>query len=308
MEMNVIGKAPQHIAMHPLLELPKDALARILPQKSLSVLEFLSFKLPAIMVTTKHVTIEAFFSKDQPSLGDAQLIQDLPIHSTQSGTLNGFAVVEPVVKLAVYATDDWLFDVHENQMLDLLRRRIQRQPQSQKIEIENIYFYGFLKKAYEIHSSGEHEGRYFAHARETGDAMALGLGSCIGFLVNINENHWVAVVIDFESSTIFYGDSIYTKLPTGFLAVLHWWTHHHTGQHFEEKSLIITHRKDSFSCGLLSFNALAHHVLPSEYPLIMALQVRIGRLNVMLDVIDRHLNQNSALAGKVDLPIPTTNN
>ncbi|KAG1826114.1 uncharacterized protein BJ212DRAFT_1295376 [Suillus subaureus] len=82
-EMNVIGKAPQHIVMHPLLELPKDMLAWILPQKSLSVLEFLSFKLPAIMVTTKHVTIKAFFSKDQPSLDNAQLIQDLPIPLTQ---------------------------------------------------------------------------------------------------------------------------------------------------------------------------------------------------------------------------------
>ncbi|KAG2055888.1 hypothetical protein BDR06DRAFT_981631 [Suillus hirtellus] len=203
-----------------------------------------------------------------------------------SGTLDGFVVVEPVVELAVYATDHWLSDVHENQMLDLLRRRVQHQPQSQKIEIENIYFYGFLKKAYETHNSGEYEGHYFACACETGDAMASGLGSCIGFLVNINENHWVAIIIDFESSTIFYGDSIYTKPPTGFLAVLHWWTHHHTGQHFEKKSLIITHQKDSFSCGLLSFNALAHHVLPSEYPLITASQVRIGRLKVMLDVID----------------------
>ncbi|KAG1863038.1 hypothetical protein F4604DRAFT_1587243 [Suillus subluteus] len=70
--------------MHPLLELPKDALTQILPHKDLSVLEFLSFKLPAIMVTTKHMSIEAFFSEDQPSLCDAQLIQDFPIPPTQT--------------------------------------------------------------------------------------------------------------------------------------------------------------------------------------------------------------------------------
>lgn len=213
-----------------------------------------------------------------------------------SGKLGGFAVAEPVVELTAYATDEWLLDVHENQMLDLLRRRLQRQPQQKKIEIENIYFYGFLMKAYEIHSLGEYEGRYFARARETGDAMASGLSSCIGFLVNVHGNHWAAVVINFESSTIFYGDSIYKKPPTGFLAALHWWTHHHTGQHFKEESLIITHQQDSFSCGLLSFNALAHHVLPSEYPLILASQVRNGRLKVMLDVIDRHLDQARSLA------------
>ncbi|KAG1812346.1 hypothetical protein EV424DRAFT_1542122 [Suillus variegatus] len=77
-------KAPQQT--HPLLELPKDALIQILPQGNLSVLEFLSFKFPAIMVTTKHTSVEAFFTKDQPSLCDAQLIQDFPIPSTQ--TLN----------------------------------------------------------------------------------------------------------------------------------------------------------------------------------------------------------------------------
>ncbi|KAG2151059.1 uncharacterized protein EDB93DRAFT_1083713 [Suillus bovinus] len=70
--------------MHPLLELPKDALIQILPQGNLSVLEFLSFKFPAIMVTTKHTSVEAFFAKDQPSLCDAQLIQDFPIPSTQT--------------------------------------------------------------------------------------------------------------------------------------------------------------------------------------------------------------------------------
>ncbi|KAG1855940.1 hypothetical protein F4604DRAFT_1932076 [Suillus subluteus] len=227
--MNAV-KAPQH--MHPLLELPKDALTQILPHKDLSVLKFLSFKLPAIMVTTKHMSIEAFFSEDQPSLCDAQLIQDFPIPPTQtldmlskssseavengasslkcahlagdatktrlplwvltycmerrtqlwkneegeearrlvakiynaltciswSGKLGGFAVAEPVVELTAYATDEWLSDVHENQMLNLLWRRLQHQPQGQKIEIENIYFYGFLKKAYEIRSSREYEG------------------------------------------------------------------------------------------------------------------------------------------------------
>ncbi|KAG2067101.1 hypothetical protein BDR04DRAFT_1028389, partial [Suillus decipiens] len=203
-------------ALHPLLELPEDVLTQILPHKDLSVLEFLSFKLPAIMVTTKHMSVEAFFSEDQPTFRDAQLIQDFPIPSTQtldmlckssskavengalppkcahlvgnatktrlllwvltywcevtmlchkhlepwiraeqnmerrtqlwknkegeeaqrlitkiynaltciswSGKLSGFATAEPVVELASYATDEWLSDVHENQMLDLLWR------------------------------------------------------------------------------------------------------------------------------------------------------------------------------------------
>jgi hypothetical protein len=83
-----------------------------------------------------------------------------------SGTLDGFAVAEPVVELAVYATDDWLSDVHENQMLDLLQRRVQHQPQSQKIKIKDIYFYGFLKKTYETHNSGEYEAILPVHVTQ----------------------------------------------------------------------------------------------------------------------------------------------
>ncbi|KAG2073052.1 hypothetical protein BDR04DRAFT_1152684 [Suillus decipiens] len=35
-----------------------------------------------------------------------------------SRKLSGFAIAEPVVELALYATDEWLSDVHENQMLN----------------------------------------------------------------------------------------------------------------------------------------------------------------------------------------------
>jgi hypothetical protein len=114
----------------------------------------------------------------------------------------------------------------------------------------NVWDMTLLDEGIWNNSLGEYEGWYFAHAHETGDVMASGLSSCIGFLVNVHGNHWVAVIINFEFSTIFYGDSIYTKPLIGFLTALHWWTHHHTGQHFKEESLIITHQQDSFSCGV----------------------------------------------------------
>jgi hypothetical protein len=149
-----------------------------------------------------------------------------------------------------------------------------------------------LEKAYETHTSGDYESsRYFAQARETGQAMASGLGGSIAFLMNVNGNHWAAVVIDFESWIIFYGDSLHEKPSSEVLAVLNWWTYHHTGQQFTRRSLAITQQQDGFSCGLLSYNALAHHFLPSECPLMAATQVRNGRLKIMLEVIDRHLDQ-----------------
>lgn len=101
----------------------------------------------------------------------------------------------------------------------------------------------------------------------------------------------MAVIVDFNSHSILYGDSLNQEPPNDMLAILHWWTHHHTGHHFTTCPLEITYQKDAFSCSLLSFNALAHHFLPMEYPLIAASNVRNGWLKILLDIIGHHLDQ-----------------
>ncbi|KAG1883057.1 hypothetical protein F4604DRAFT_1677975 [Suillus subluteus] len=74
--------------------------------------------------------------------------------------------------------------------------------------------------------------------------------------------------------------------------ILEWWTKHHSGHQFMVQPLGITHQQDIFSCGLLSFNALAHHFLPDSYPLINAMLVANGQLEMMLEVIEQHLDQS----------------
>ncbi|KAG1872305.1 hypothetical protein DFJ58DRAFT_652248 [Suillus subalutaceus] len=201
-----------------------------------------------------------------------------------SANIRGFSNTERTVTLATYCTDEWLSDIQENQMLDLLQRRLQHEPGGQQIKVESVYFYILLKRGY--------DARHFTCIWETRHALSSGLGpSCIGFLVNVNRNHWVAVIVNFNSRSILYGDSLNQEPPNDMLAILHWWMHHHTGHRFTTRSLEITYQKDAFSCGLLSFNALAHHFLPMEYPLIAVSNVRNGRLKILLDIIDQHLDQ-----------------
>jgi hypothetical protein len=208
-----------------------------------------------------------------------------------AGNIKGFESEEPIYELARYTTNDWLTNVHESQMLNLLKKKIHRIPGGFKIKIENTYFYGFLQKAYKTHQTKEYEtNKYFIRACKIGHALFSGLRRQVAFLVNINGNHWVAVILDFKHDLILLGDLL-DQNKHAMTDILEWWTEHHSGCQFTVQPLAITHQQDIFSCGLLSFNALAHHFLPNLYPLIDAMLVANGRLEMMLEVIEQHLNQ-----------------
>jgi hypothetical protein len=107
----------------------------------------------------------------------------------------------------------------------------------------------------------------------------------------MNHNHWVAVVLDFKSHVILIGNLMNPEPYEESCIMLQWWTSHHSGHQFAESALDITHQQDLVSCGLLSFNALAHHFLPATYPLTSASQVQNGQLQVLLNIVNQHLDQ-----------------
>ncbi|KAG2362564.1 hypothetical protein BDR07DRAFT_1222869, partial [Suillus spraguei] len=134
------------------------------------------------------------------------------------------------------------------------------------------------------------EDKYFIRACEIGHALSSGLRRQVAFLVNINDDHWVAVILDFKHDLILLGDSL-DQSKCVMKDVLECWTKHHSGCQFTVQPLAITHQQDTFLCGLLSFNALAHHFLPDSYPLVDAMLVANGQLEMMLEVMEQHLDQ-----------------
>jgi len=73
------------------------------------------------------------------------------------------------------------------------------------------------------------------------------------------------------------------------------WTKKHTSINFTHNILPITHQIDSFSCGLLAWNALAHFFLPKHYTLIAPADVATGRLDVLLRICTQHQNEVSCI-------------
>jgi hypothetical protein len=210
-----------------------------------------------------------------------------------SGEIHGFDNTEPIHSLASYATHQWMSDVHENQMLDILRRSLMLRGES-GFEIENLAFIPVLEQAYKHRESGEYEEiRYFRRVRGVGQALSCGARKALGLLANIGNKHWVAVMLDFDGDQILYGDSMGNCIPKALREMFDWWTYHHTGRTFTHARLRICHQLDGFSCGLLAFNALGHHFLPETFPLIDTADVDNERLKIFLKVARRHMDQVS---------------
>jgi hypothetical protein len=85
-----------------------------------------------------------------------------------------------------------------------------------------------------------------------------------------------------------YGDSLGGTITEEIETVLNWWIHHHIGQQFMTNQLPITRQRDSYSCGMMAWNALATKVLPKNYTLLKSDGVADERLKMFLRVSERH--------------------
>ena len=210
-----------------------------------------------------------------------------------SGFVLGFETHEKINHLTAYMTQEWLSDVHEMQMLKLLQIAVCRQMATTRIEIEGPYFYGYLKSAFEAGELTYKDSASFSRARGLGEALQSGQRTSIGFIMNVNSNHWVATVMDFAEHRILYGDSLGRVPENEHITTIQWWAQYHSSTQFTVTELPIPLQQDSFSCGILAFGALAHFYLPAQYPLMDAQLVDEERIKVFLEIARHHLKHVS---------------
>jgi hypothetical protein len=201
-----------------------------------------------------------------------------------NGQLSGCEL--PNTTLSAYMTTEWLSDEHETQMLKLLRQDLLRTALNSEIEVEEIHFISLLCNAYSNRSRYPTD-RQWTWLQEKGHAFAMGVRRQAVALSHVGGNHWVAIVLDFEKATIRYGDSLGGQIDEQLKDALGWWTHYHTGRIFAHFNLPITQQHDSYSCGLLAWNALAAYLLEGT-KLLRPTDVVEERLKVLLRVVDRH--------------------
>jgi len=155
------------------------------------------------------------------------------------------------------------------------------------VAVEGTWFFDKIKEGEKNPDEyGTHKSFRWPH--QQGHALITGIREQIGFLINLNRNHWVAVVLDFTSSTIWYGDSLAleNKIPNDISCVLDWWTHFHSGHIFEHKPLPISMQRDGHSCSLLLWNALVVFFSAGKHTLLDAGKAADGRLEVFLRIVE----------------------
>jgi hypothetical protein len=212
-----------------------------------------------------------------------------------SDKLCGFSAnaAEGLDSLTYYASTKWLTGDHANQMLDLLRKNLQRKHRS-KIEVLSTYFFPKISQGFDDKNKYSNHNTFQVHFnRRIGDDLAAGISDQITFLVNLDRNHWVSVIIDFRKQEILYGDSLGYAMSTSTQNILTWWTQFHSNANFMIRKLPITIQDDSFSCGLLAWNSLEAYFTGAE--LLPVNEVAEGRLKMMLDIVHEHESQKQAI-------------
>ena len=158
---------------------------------------------------------------------------------SRSTCLEGFPGNPSVETLTTYMIpNEWLTDIHEAQLLELLRRDLQQTPQKEGTNIEDVFFVTLLCDAYE--NRGHYLlDRHWKWLREKGDTYANGTWKEAATITITGGNHLVAIVLDFENASVRYGDSMGGKLMEDMKTAIEWWTFTHSSQKFMHQSLPI---------------------------------------------------------------------
>jgi len=91
----------------------------------------------------------------------------------------------------------------------------------------------------------------YMRAKEIGAVLASGERERLGIMGNLQNLHWIAVVVKIKESRILYGDRFKVSQDPEMEKALEWWTSYHTGCRFTWGLLEVPHQKDGFNCGIL---------------------------------------------------------
>ncbi|RXW18423.1 hypothetical protein EST38_g7441 [Candolleomyces aberdarensis] len=217
-----------------------------------------------------------------------------------SGKVKGFSrngTVEKV-ELAGLASAKWLKDDHISMALDVLRLEIEEGMEGVGTTFfQSVWFFKILRGGY-AEQEQYTNSRTYQWVRNYGHRMAVGSIQYLGLILHQGSNHWTAAVIDVESSTIQFGDSLGGGIPQEVKTILLWWTMFHTGKEFNISALPIGEQNDSFSCGVFAWNALATYFLPARYKIATSKTVVAHRIDLLRKMLMIHIANKEDQSGE----------
>ncbi|PPR03038.1 hypothetical protein CVT26_004573 [Gymnopilus dilepis] len=222
-------------------------------------------------------------------------VQRLLLSVPWAGLVQGFSNAEPRVALATYLSNSWLTTTHIDQQLDLLRRHLFRHESTITCEVVGPRF---LQRLNDIRVSSPKDygptSNRDRHIWTVGEELRSGLRTRLCGVVNVGNDHWVAVAIDTAQRKIFLGDSLGGDGSSYLQESLRWWMEVHVKGTFVFDTLPITRQMDSFSCGIMAVNAVKCFAAPT-FSLISANRVSEERLSAFLAVAEDDVNATATV-------------
>ncbi|THU86592.1 cysteine proteinase, partial [Dendrothele bispora CBS 962.96] len=215
-----------------------------------------------------------------------------------SGYINGFPIHVDISYLGGFLGPRWLSTEQLNMVMHLIHLELVKKGCNDvKIIKETTMFHQKLLEAYHAQRTSIDaldtytNANHYRWIRDSCQALQTGQYEQLAFLVNLNDNHWVSVVINGHTDTIFYGDSLGSDVDPTLRDALRWWTHLHTGRDFVFEELPITRQTDGHSCGLMACNAIEAWVLHKPAIYIDPDCALEERLRMFVRIVQRHFEE-----------------
>jgi Ulp1 protease family, C-terminal catalytic domain len=212
-----------------------------------------------------------------------QEIQALPWDSL----VKGFEDQGRLFQLHTYCSRDWLSSIHINYMLDLLKSDLGLTVDV-STSIRHTYLTQQVLAAYYYGNETYLTSKSYRAIRELAQDLATGIQDKLGTVLNVDGNHWIALMVDFQTRRVYYGNSLGGAINEELRVAYNWWFSLHNENAFEWVPMKITKQQDTYSCGLLAINALAHILDSKQFDLMDPKAVDAERINILSRIIDRH--------------------
>lgn len=203
-----------------------------------------------------------------------------------------------ITDLTSLCSEQWLSSSHANMMAAVGNKSLVDHQVSNKIAASTefvqklIQTYRFKRDTY-LDDSKNFIHRLSNMLKEdtiqtVGMAVAVRLRSGTVELPTDNQpsNHWVSVVVERDTFTIHYGDSLGREPPDELLKIMEWWLGTIFNQAFVIEKLQSTVQRDGFSCLVMAMNGVMHKLLPQGHSLIPVGEPPvIGRMDLLKSIV-----------------------
>ncbi|KAK6996843.1 hypothetical protein R3P38DRAFT_3626103 [Favolaschia claudopus] len=180
----------------------------------------------------------------------------------------------------------WFKTTEINQMLELLDE--DEQLLRRKICVVPSDYTRDVIRAFNDDGLDYEDAPRYRKLRDLGEDSVNGRTNELTTVANVDGDHWVALIINFELQSVYYFDSLKRSINAELRAAYNWWINQHHATEFSWTPLPCLEQPDSHNCGLFAANRVAYYVNPNKYPLLDTEACADERLWMLEKILDRH--------------------